>query len=32
MDSGYLQSWLQQWIAFGKLDMVIYLTKQSKPG
>jgi hypothetical protein len=24
------ETWLQQWIAFGMLDMAIYLTKQAK--
>jgi hypothetical protein len=24
------EKWLQQWIAFGMLDMAIYLTKQAK--
>ena len=24
------EAWLQQWIAFGMLDMAIYLTKQAK--
>ena len=24
------ENWLQQWIAFGMLDMAIYLTKQAK--
>jgi hypothetical protein len=24
------ENWLQQWIAFGMLEMAIYLTKQAK--
>jgi len=24
------ENWLQQWIAFGMLDMAMYLTKQAK--
>ena len=24
------EDWLQQWIAFGMLDMAIYLTKQAR--
>ena len=24
------ENWLQQWIAFGMLDMAIYLAKQAK--
>jgi hypothetical protein len=24
------ETWLQQWIAFGMLDLAVYLTKQAK--
>ena len=24
------ENWLQQWVAFGMLDMAIYLTKQAR--